>query len=139
VHCALPVNSTIGLSVSDVDVYPISITSFVFPVWLAVVAADDGPWLNPLKMFPLEVGQEGRILHGAVSIRMLADLTVPLTLGCFANSCMVHLNPSVTDSMFPVETVDTLNALLMRPDRFLASNTVDDLCSLPWSEINLWL
>ena len=90
------------------------------------------PRLNPLRTFPLEVGQEGRkgdVLHGAVSIGMLAELALPLDLSSFINCCTVHLKgyPSVADSMIPTETAITLKTLLTRPDRLLASNAVDDL------------
>jgi len=61
---------------------------------------------------------------------MLAEIAWPLDLNSFVNCCMVHFKgyPSVADSMVPAETAVTLKALLMRLDRFLASDAVDYLC-----------
>jgi len=84
--------------------------------------------------------RKGDVLHGAVSIGMLAELTLPPHLSSFINCCTVHLRgyPSVTYSIVPTETAVTLKALLARPDRLLASDAVDDLgrchrCKLNWS------
>ena len=79
--------------------------------------------------FSLTWVRKGDVLHGTVSIGMLAELTLPLHLSSFVNCCSVHLGgyPSVTYLIVPTETAVTLKALLARPDRLLASDAVDDL------------